>query len=147
MHSTLQNYKTKIMDNKNSTFNSNSLQNLNYHSSTRTNFKTKSLLSSIERSPVFRKRTPSRPRLRSAFKSTWKSFKNTSLIEEKQNLKLRNHKLKSENLKLKTRVHFLGSEISKRDDLVEQTLNIHHISIKPKKATQILKSSIVNNLK
>lgn len=57
------------------------------------------------------------------------------------------HKLKSENTKLKTRVLFLDKEIHKRDKFVEDTLSSTAISFKPKKATLIAKTNLVNSLK
>ena len=121
---------------------------INFHSRSINTFKNNSpgrnnikrvLLNSVERSPLFRKRSHSRPR--------YKGNDKTTLVKEKQDLKEDNHRLKDENIKLKTRVLFLDKEIDQRDKLVEQTWAKNNISIKPKKASMIIKSSIVNNLK
>ena len=69
-----------------------------------------------------------------------------SLIENQNRLKTEKHKLEKENSKLRTRVIFLDSEISKRDKLVEQTID-SNFNIKPKQTTTIIKSSLVNGLK
>lgn len=59
-----------------------------------------------------------------------------------------NHKLKYENVKLKTRVLFLDKEISKRDKFVEQTISSsQNNTIRPKRSGIIIKTSLVNNLK
>jgi predicted phage-related endonuclease len=63
-------------------------------------------------------------------------------------LKEDNHKLKYENVKLKTRVLFLDKEISKRDKFVEQTISSsQNNTIRPKRSGIIIKTSLVNNLK
>ena len=95
--------------------------------------------SSLERSPLFRKRSIGRPRsyTRDA----------DSLIHDKMILKEANHKLKDENLKLKTKVHMLDKEIEKRDKFVESTLSANKYSLKPKQSNIIIKTSLVNSLK
>ena len=95
--------------------------------------------SSLERSPLFRKRSIGRPRsyTRDA----------DSLIHDKMILKEANHKLKDENLKLKTKVHMLDKEIEKRDKFVESTISANKYSLKPKQSNIIIKTSLVNSLK
>lgn len=58
-----------------------------------------------------------------------------------------NHRLKNENIKLKTRVLFLDKEIDKRDKLVEQTISTSSSMVLPKRPSIILKTSLINNLK
>lgn len=62
-------------------------------------------------------------------------------------LKEANHKLKDENLKLKTKVHMLDKEIDKRDKFVENTLSANKYALRPKQTNLIIKTSLVNSLK
>ena len=95
--------------------------------------------SSIERSPLFRKRSVGRPRSYTRDADT--------LIHDKMLLKEANHKLKDENLKLKTKVQFLDKEIDRRDKFVEITINANKNSLRPKQTNIIIKTSLVNSLK
>ena len=81
------------------------------------------MLSKFKQSPVFRKHAWMRSRT--------SSTDHESLIKDQNRLKTEKNILEKENSKLKTRVIFLDSEISKRDKLVEQTID-SNLSIKPK---------------
>ncbi|CAI2385137.1 unnamed protein product [Moneuplotes crassus] len=138
MISTQQNFHGGFDDQRRS-FQNTTGQNFKTQSLTKISFKNRGIRSAIQRSLAFRKRRLSGSRKRNS--------RNALLLEEKQSLKQDNHHLKDENVKLKTRVLFLDKEIGKRNKLVEQTMMSKNISIKPKKASMIMKSSLVNTLK